>query len=120
MGIIYELRHNDRVIGGLDLASIKKAIKFYRQFVIGDLRPTDVKTAEMCKLVENVSRDSSIAFANELSVIDDTTEINVWDMRLANKHPRINIFQPATGVGWHCIVVAPPIIVSGFKKDQRC
>jgi len=118
--IIYELRHNDRVIGGLDHASTKKAIEFYRQFVIGDLHPTNAKTAEMCKLVENASRDSSIAFANELSMICDKADINVWELiKLANKHPRINILQPGTGVGGHCIAVDPWFIVSGFKEESQ-
>lgn len=118
--IIYELRHNDRVIGGLDDASTKKAIDFYRQFVIGDLHSTNARTAEMCKLVENASRDSSIAFANELSMICDKANINVWELiKLANKHPRINILQPGTGVGGHCIAVDPWFIVSGFKNESN-
>jgi len=116
--VIYELEHNDRVIGGLDEKSTTAAQNFYRHFVKGELHPTNAKTAEMCKLVENSSRDVSIAFANELSMICDKAEINVWELiHLANKHPRVNILQPGTGVGGHCIAVDPWFIVSEFKKE---
>ena len=116
--VIYELEHNDRVIGGLDEKSTKAAQNFYRHFVKGELHATNAKTAEMCKLVENSSRDVSIAFANELSMICDKAEINVWELiHLANKHPRVNILQPGTGVGGHCIAVDPWFIVSEFKKE---
>ena len=116
--VIYELEHNDRVIGGLDEESTKAAQDFYRHFVKGDLHATNAKTAEMCKLVENSSRDVSIAFANELSMICDKAEINVWELiNLANKHPRVNILQPGTGVGGHCIAVDPWFIVSEFEKE---
>tara|TARA_B100000768_G_scaffold80466_1_gene76435 strand:+ start:768 stop:1979 length:1212 start_codon:yes stop_codon:yes gene_type:complete len=116
--VIYELEHNDRVIGGLDEQSTIEAQNFYRHFVKGELHATDAKTAEMCKLVENSSRDVSIAFANELSMICDKAEINVWELiHLANKHPRVNILQPGTGVGGHCIAVDPWFIVSEFKKE---
>ena len=110
--VIYELEHNDRVIGGLDEQSTKAAQDFYRHFVKGELHATNAKTAEMCKLVENSSRDVSIAFANELSMICDKAGINVWELiNLANKHPRVNILQPGTGVGGHCIAVDPWFIV---------
>jgi UDP-N-acetyl-D-mannosaminuronic acid dehydrogenase len=116
--VIYELEHNDRVIGGLDEGSTIEAQRFYRHFVKGELHATNAKTAEMCKLVENSSRDVSIAFANELSMICDKAEINVWELiHLANKHPRVNILQPGTGVGGHCIAVDPWFIVSEFKKE---
>ena len=116
--VIYELEHNDRVIGGLNEDSTKAAQNFYRHFVNGELHPTNAKTAEMCKLVENSSRDVSIAFANELSMICDKAEINVWELiHLANKHPRVNILQPGTGVGGHCIAVDPWFIVSEFKEE---
>ena len=116
--VIYELEHNDRVIGGLDEQSTIEAQNFYRHFVKGELHATNAKTAEMCKLVENSSRDVSIAFANELSIICDKAEINVWELiHLANKHPRVNILQPGTGVGGHCIAVDPWFIVSEFKKE---
>ncbi|MBT6650226.1 MAG: UDP-N-acetyl-D-mannosamine dehydrogenase, partial [Flavobacteriales bacterium] len=116
--VIYELEHNDRVIGGLDEESTKAAQDFYRHFVKGELHATNAKTAEMCKLVENSSRDVSIAFANELSMICDKAGINVWELiNLANKHPRVNILQPGTGVGGHCIAVDPWFIVSEFEKE---
>ena len=116
--VIYELEHNDRVIGGLDEQSTKAAQDFYRHFVKGELHATNAKTAEMCKLVENSSRDVSIAFANELSMICDKARINVWELiNLANKHPRVNILQPGTGVGGHCIAVDPWFIVSEFEKE---
>ena len=116
--VIYELENNDRVIGGLDEKSTKAAQDFYRHFVKGELHATNARTAEMCKLVENSSRDVSIAFANELSMICDKAGINVWELiNLANKHPRVNILQPGTGVGGHCIAVDPWFIVSDFKKE---
>ena len=93
--VIYELVHNDRVIGGIDEKSTDKAIEFYSQFVQGTLHKTNARTAEMCKLTENSSRDVQIAFANELSLICDKAGINVWELiNLANKHPRVNILQP--------------------------
>lgn len=116
--VLFELENNDRVIGGLDQESTKAAIDFYRSFVLGELHSTNARTAEMCKLVENSSRDVQIAFANELSVICDKANINVWELiSLANKHPRVNILQPGTGVGGHCIAVDPWFIVSDFEKD---
>jgi len=116
--VIYELENNDRVIGGLDEKSTILAQDFYRHFVKGELHATNARTAEMCKLVENSSRDVSIAFANELSMICDKAGINVWELiNLANKHPRVNILQPGTGVGGHCIAVDPWFIVSDFKKE---
>ncbi len=118
--VIYELVHNDRVIGGMNEASTKKAQEFYGQFVQGTLHPTNCKTAEMCKLTENSSRDSQIAFANELSMICDKAGINVWELiALANKHPRVNILQPGCGVGGHCIAVDPYFISSEFPKEAR-
>lgn len=118
--VIYELVHNDRVIGGFDEASTKKAQEFYAQFVKGTLHPTNCKTAEMCKLTENSCRDSQIAFANELSIICDKAGINVWELiALANKHPRVNILQPGCGVGGHCIAVDPYFISSKFPHEAR-
>lgn len=118
--VIYELEHNDRAIGGIDEASTERAVKFYRHFVKGELHKTNSKTAEMCKLVENSSRDVQIAFANELSMICDEAGINVWELiNLANKHPRVNILQPGTGVGGHCIAVDPWFIVSEFPKQAK-
>ena len=118
--VIYELVHNDRVIGGIDPASTEKAIEFYSAFVQGKLHGTNARTAEMCKLTENSSRDSQIAFANELSMICDKAGINVWELiELANKHPRVNILQPGCGVGGHCIAVDPWFIVSDYPEQAQ-
>lgn len=118
--VIHELVHNDRVIGGIDEASTDKAIEFYSQFVKGTLHRTNCKTAEMCKLTENSSRDVQIAFANELSLICDKAGINVWELiNLANKHPRVNILQPGCGVGGHCIAVDPYFITAAFPMESR-
>lgn len=118
--VIYELVHNDRVIGGMDEASTDKAIEFYSQFVTGQLHKTNCKTAEMCKLTENSSRDVQIAFANELSLICDKAGINVWELiNLANKHPRVNILQPGCGVGGHCIAVDPYFITADFPMESK-
>ncbi len=118
--VIYELVHNDRVIGGIDDASTDKAIEFYSQFVKGKLHRTNSRTAELCKLTENSSRDVQIAFANELSMICDKAGINVWELiELANKHPRVNILQPGCGVGGHCIAVDPYFITAAYPKQAR-
>lgn len=118
--VIYELVHNDRVIGGIDEPSTDKAIEFYNQFVKGMLHRTNCKTAEMCKLTENSSRDVQIAFANELSLICDKAGINVWELiNLANKHPRVNILQPGCGVGGHCIAVDPYFITADFPMESK-
>lgn len=118
--VIYELVHNDRVIGGLNQESTDKAIEFYSQFVNGTLHPTNCRTAEMCKLTENSSRDVQIAFANELSLICDKAGINVWELiNLANKHPRVNILQPGCGVGGHCIAVDPYFITAEFPAESK-
>ena len=118
--VIYELVENDRVIGGVDEASTQKAIGFYSKYVKGQLHGTNARTAEMCKLVENSSRDVQIAFANELSLICDKANINVWELiKLANKHPRVNILQPGCGVGGHCIAVDPYFIISEFPKEAK-
>ncbi len=118
--VIYELVHNDRAIGGMNEISTQKAKDFYSFFVDGELHATNAQTAEMTKLVENASRDVQIAFANELSMISDKAGINVWELiELANKHPRVNILQPGTGVGGHCIAVDPWFIVDGFPEEAR-
>ena len=118
--IMYELVENDRVIGGVDEASTQKATAFYSKYVKGELHGTNARTAEMCKLVENSSRDSQIAFANELSLICDKADINVWELiNLANKHPRVNILQPGCGVGGHCIAVDPYFIVSDYPAESK-
>lgn len=118
--VIYELMHNDRVIGGIDPESTGKAIEFYSRFVKGTLHKTNAKTAEMCKLTENSSRDVQIAFANELSLICDKAGINIWELiELANKHPRVNILQPGSGVGGHCIAVDPYFITAEFPYESQ-
>lgn len=118
--VIYELVHNDRVIGGIDPESTGKAIEFYSRFVKGTLHKTNAKTAEMCKLTENSSRDVQIAFANELSLICDKAGINIWELiELANKHPRVNILQPGSGVGGHCIAVDPYFITAEFPYESQ-
>ena len=118
--VIYELENNDRVIGGINDASTEKAKEFYRHFVKGELYKTNARTAEMCKLTENASRDVQIAFANELSIICDKSGINVWELiELANKHPRVNILQPGSGVGGHCIAVDPYFITSAFPMESQ-
>ncbi|MFS4418538.1 UDP-N-acetyl-D-mannosamine dehydrogenase [Maribacter sp. 2307ULW6-5] len=118
--VMHELVHNDRVIGGIDAASTDKAVAFYGAYVKGALHKTNARTAEMCKLVENSSRDVQIAFANELSLICDKADINVWELiNLANKHPRVNILQPGCGVGGHCIAVDPYFIVSDYPMESK-
>lgn len=118
--VIYELVHNDRVIGGIDEESTEAAVGFYSRFVKGTLHKTNSKTAEMCKLTENSSRDVQIAFANELSLICDKAGINVWKLiELANKHPRVNILQPGAGVGGHCIAVDPYFITAEFPYESQ-
>lgn len=118
--VIFELVNNDRVIGGIDDASADAAAEFYGKFVGGQLHKTNCRTAEMCKLVENSSRDVQIAFANELSMICEKAGINVWELiSLANKHPRVNILQPGCGVGGHCIAVDPYFISSAFPNEAK-
>jgi UDP-N-acetyl-D-mannosaminuronic acid dehydrogenase len=118
--IMMELTENDRIVGGITPESTKKVATFYRTFVNGTVLETDAKTAEMAKLVENSSRDVQIAFANELSIICDSMGINVWKViELANRHPRVNILQPGTGVGGHCIAVDPWFVVDSAKGEAK-
>ncbi len=118
--VMYELENNDRVIGGIDEESTDLAVSFYRTFVKAEIHKTNARTAEMCKLTENSSRDVQIAFANELSIICDKADINVWELiELANKHPRVNILQPGCGVGGHCIAVDPYFIVSDYPLETK-
>lgn len=116
--IIEELSRNDRIIGGINKKSTDLTVKFYRRFVEGGLLTTDARTAELSKLTENAFRDVNIAFANELSMICDKLNINVWNLiELANRHPRVNILQPGPGVGGHCIAVDPWFIVDSAPKE---
>ncbi|CAM4254271.1 UDP-N-acetyl-D-mannosamine dehydrogenase [Bordetella pseudohinzii] len=118
--VVHELVSNDRVIGGMTRAATEMAIQLYRTFVEGELVATDARTAEMCKLTENSFRDVNIAFANELSIVCDKLGINVWELiSLANRHPRVNILQPAAGVGGHCIAVDPWFIVDSAPDEAR-
>jgi len=111
--VVRELVENDRVIGGMSNNCSKRAVELYKTFVEGECVVTNARTAEMAKLTENSCRDVQIAFANELSMICDQLEIDVWELiALANRHPRINILQPGPGVGGHCIAVDPWFIVS--------
>ncbi|WP_226469950.1 UDP-N-acetyl-D-mannosamine dehydrogenase [Luteimonas panaciterrae] len=118
--VMRELVENDRVIGGLTPACSARACALYKIFVRGECIVTNAGTAEMCKLTENAFRDVNIAFANELSVICDKLKINVWELiRLANRHPRVNILQPGPGVGGHCIAVDPWFIVDSAPEEAR-
>ena len=115
-----ELRTNDRIIGGQTEEATKRATAVYATFCNAELLPTDDVTAEMAKLTENSFRDVNIAFANELSLIADNLDINVWELiNLANHHPRVNILQPGPGVGGHCIAVDPWFIVSADPENSK-
>lgn len=118
--ILSELVQNDRVIGGMTTRCAAAAADLYRVFLKGECVLTRARTAEMCKLTENSFRDVNIAFANELSVICDELDIDVWELiRLANRHPRVNILKPGPGVGGHCIAVDPWFIVSSAPEQSR-
>ncbi|CAN5555050.1 UDP-N-acetyl-D-mannosamine dehydrogenase VpsB [soil metagenome] len=116
--ILVELIDNDRVIGGITPRCARKALAFYRRFVRGACVTTTSRAAEMTKLTENAFRDVNIAFANELSRIADTMEVDVWEViRLANRHPRVNILSPGPGVGGHCIAVDPWFLVNADRAN---
>ncbi len=118
--VMKELIENDRIVGGLNEESTQKVAAFYARFVSGEVIKTQAKTAELCKLSENSYRDTNIAFANELSLVCDAAGIDVWELiKLANKHPRVNILQPGTGVGGHCIAVDPWFIISEFPSQTK-
>ena len=118
--VVRELVENDRIIGGITDKCADKAIEVYRIFVQGELFKTNARTAEMAKLTENAYRDVNIAFANELSLISDKLDINVWELiSLANRHPRVNILQPGCGVGGHCIAVDPWFIVNKTPEEAK-
>ena len=116
--ILEELAGNDRSIGGITPRCARKALAFYKRFVRGACVTTDARSAEMTKLVENAYRDVNIAFANELSIVADAMGLDVWEViRLANRHPRVNILSPGPGVGGHCIAVDPWFIVHGAPQE---
>jgi UDP-N-acetyl-D-mannosaminuronic acid dehydrogenase len=111
---------NDRICGGLTPDASERCRELYRTFCTGEIFLTDARTAEMCKLTENASRDVGIAFANELSLICDKLGIDVWELiTLANRHPRVKILQPGPGVGGHCIAVDPWFIVDAAPDLAR-
>ncbi|WP_394242056.1 UDP-N-acetyl-D-mannosamine dehydrogenase [Halopseudomonas laoshanensis] len=118
--VLRELVQNDRVVGGMTPKCSAAACALYKTFVEGECVVTNARTAEMCKLTENSFRDVNIAFANELSIICDKLNIDVWELvELANRHPRVNILQPGPGVGGHCIAVDPWFIVSSAPEEAR-
>lgn len=118
--VVSELVENDRVIGGLSPKCSQRSVELYKTFVKGECVVTNARTAEMAKLTENSSRDVQIAFANELSIICDKLDVNVWELiALANRHPRVNILQPGPGVGGHCIAVDPWFIVSKTPEEAQ-
>ena len=118
--VVRELVENDRIIGGMTRRASDMAVALYKIVVRGECVITDARTAEMCKLTENSSRDVQIAFANELSMICDRLGINVWELiQLANRHPRVNILQPGAGVGGHCIAVDPWFIVASAPEEAQ-
>jgi len=118
--ILKELIENDRIIGGINEESTKRTVEFYKNFVKGKILETNARTAELSKLTENAFRDVNIAFANELSMICDELNINVWELiNLANHHPRVNILQPGPGVGGHCIAVDPWFIVDAAPETAK-
>jgi len=118
--IMRELVENDRIVGGTTPEATVQAVEFYKTFVSGEVLSTDARTAEMAKLTENSFRDTNIAFANELSILCDKFEIDVWELiSLANRHPRVNVLQPSAGVGGHCIAVDPWFIVHAGGDDAK-
>jgi len=118
--IMRELVENDRIVGGITSEATHKAVEFYKTFVSGEVLSTDARTAEMAKLTENSFRDTNIAFANELSILCDKFDIDVWELiKLTNRHPRVNVLQPGAGVGGHCIAVDPWFIVNAGGDDAK-
>lgn len=118
--VLREIVENDRIIGGIDDASTQRCVEFYSTFVTGEIHTTNSRTAETTKLVENAYRDVNIAFANELSLLADELAVDVWELiRLANRHPRVNILNPGCGVGGHCIAVDPWFLVHSAPATTR-
>lgn len=118
--IMRELVENDRIVGGTTKEATQKTVAFYKTFVQGAVLSTDARTAEMAKLTENSFRDVNIAFANELSILCDKFEIDVWELiSLTNRHPRVNVLEPGAGVGGHCIAVDPWFIVHAGGDDAK-
>lgn len=117
--IIYELKHNNRIVGGIDKESTLRAVEFYKIFSSGKISSTDAKTAEAVKLTENTYRDINIAYANELSIIADKLNIDIDQLiKLANEHRRVNILDPGIGVGGHCIAIDPHFLISSAPSES--
>ena len=115
--VMEELVLNDRAVGGLTAECTERAMALYKLFVNGEVMPTDAASAELCKLTENAFRDVNIAFANELANVCDQLGVNAWEViRLANRHPRVDILRPGIGVGGHCIAVDPWFIVEAAPE----
>jgi UDP-N-acetyl-D-mannosaminuronic acid dehydrogenase len=118
--VLRELVDNDRIVGGITPQCAARAVEFYSIFMTGECLVTNARTAELAKLTENSFRDVNIAFANELSLISDKLDVDVWDLiELANRHPRVDILRPGPGVGGHCIAVDPWFIVASAPKEAR-
>ncbi len=118
--VMVEIVENDRIVGGLTPEATSRAAEFYGTFVSGEILQTNSQTAEMAKLAENTSRDVNIALANELSILCDNVNVDVWELiKLANRHPRVNILQPGPGVGGHCIAVDPWFLVSMDEDNSK-
>ena len=118
--IIYELKNNDRIIGGINSISSSKICKLYENICNSKIRITDSRTAELVKIVENSYRDLNIAFANELSILADELDINVYELiSFTNNHPRVNILKPSCGVGGHCIAVDPWFLISQYPEQTK-
>jgi len=118
--MLKELVANDRIIGGMTARCAERAMELYKRFVRGVCHVTTDRTAEMVKLTENSFRDVNIAFANELSMVCDELDIDVWKViEFANRHPRVSILRPGAGVGGHCIAVDPWFIVSSAPARSR-
>lgn len=118
--IVYELEHNNRIIGGVSSECARRAADLYAAFVKGDIAVTDATTAELCKLIENTYRDVNIALANELALLCEDLGVNAWDVvKYANRHPRVSLHQPGPGVGGHCLAVDPWFIVESKPSIAR-
>jgi UDP-N-acetyl-D-mannosaminuronic acid dehydrogenase len=118
--ILYELKHNDRIVGGINAEATERAVAFYKTFVMGDVIGTDAITAETVKLMENTFRDVNIALANELALIAERLGVDVFEaIELANRHPRVNFLKPGPGVGGHCIPIDPYFIIQSTPEEAQ-
>ena len=118
--IVHELRHNDRIVGGMNDEATERAVAFYKTFVLGDVIGTDATTAETVKLMENTFRDVNIALANEFAVIAERLGIDIFEaISLANRHPRVNFLRPGPGVGGHCIAIDPHFVIQSTPNEAQ-